>query len=146
METLRNSPPAPGAKGIEVWRHLTQRCGIAWERVLADYRDELEKLTKTHAKIIAKLPRVKAEVHIEGDSIVIHPLLELTVVPARLRCRIEVDRGLMSEPIGVPMDAKGDFRIPRSKHPGSRLRYMLGWHVGRELATADEPWEEATLR
>lgn len=146
METLRDSPPAPGTSGVAVWRHITQRCGMAWERVLAIYMDELNTLAKREHATIARLPRVKAKVEIVGDQIVIHPLLDAMAVPARLRCRVEKDRGLMDEPVSLRMDAKGNFILPRADHAGMKLRYLIGWQTHQGMASAYEPWEEVPLQ
>ena len=145
METLRDSPPAPGTSGDAVWRHITQRCGVSWEQVMANYQDELNALTKRERVTINSLPRLKAKVEVVGDTIVIHPLLDAMPVPAQMRCRVERDLGLVSEPISLRPNAKGDFILRRADHPGLKLRYMLGWQTHHGMASAYEPWEEVSL-
>lgn len=144
METLRDSPPAPGTSGADVWRHISQRCGVSWERVIAIYADELNTLVKREQATIARLPRVKAKVEVVGDQIVIHPQLDAMAVPARLRCRVEKDRGLIDEPVSLRMNASGDFVLPRAEHAGIKLRYLIGWQTHQGMASAYEPWEEVT--
>ncbi len=146
MESLRDHPPPPGAKGAEVWRHLLQRCGVSWESVSAIYEDELAALAKREARVIARLPVIRSRVEQTGDTIIIHPLVDATPVPARLTCQMAADRGVVQEYVPLPMSPDGDFRLSRSEHPGAQLRFMLGWRLQGRSVSANEAWETATLK
>jgi hypothetical protein len=144
-QSLQQAPPAPGADGESLWRHMLQHCGTSYDVVLAEYCGRLEKLKQREALALAALPRLTAAVTVEGAEIVIR--VRETLTPEQWKtvvCSVEQDVGLMTLPVALQMTEDRSFRLPNAGL--GKLRYLLGVKSTAMAHPAYEPWVEAVLR
>jgi len=134
-------PGAPaGISGEALWRDAMQSCGYSLDRVIAEYDAGLDRAMTEEAGFIAKFPMLTSKVEVVGDEIVIHAQFEGTA-PGRILCMLEPVFGVTILPVGPDRTVS----LPRSQHPGPKLRYTLGWASDDLRWPLFEKWTDANL-
>ncbi len=126
LETLRVAPIPPGAKAREIWRIVLQKCNTSLDRVIAEYESRLDALVEREKAFIESLPRLKPDVTVEADEIVIR--LEPATSgneKAKLICMYERDRMLSKLPEPINMTGPGQFVCPEPVLPATRFACWL---------------------
>ena len=135
-------PHAPaGLSGVAWWRDAMQACGFSLESVTAAYDADLDRAMKEEAEFIAKFPKLTARVEVVGSAIVIHPQF-VGVAPGKVVCMLP--EAIMGESI-LSAGEDGTIHLSRSKYPGPKLRYTLGWDAEELRWPLFETWVETTL-
>jgi len=146
LETLQNTPLPPGVRPAELWRIVLQQCGTSLDFVVANYESRLDALDVRERDFLAVLPKLTAEVTVEGGDVVIRvspPKSERS--GATILCEIERDRFFTKLPEPIAMNEEGEFRVPRSTVTGNRIRILVGWRTPDSDGAIYEPWIEKTL-
>lgn len=147
METLRTERFPIGARPIEIWRILLQRNDCSLESVIAAYESRLEELKEREEEFLRGLPSIKGSVVIEGDEIVLQATFEGKAGDsATLIAMYQRDAVLMNEWEQIPTAGENEFRLPRSRISGNRMRYVLGWLTKEASQPIFEPLSEASLQ
>lgn len=134
----------PGLKGVDLWRDALQAAGLSFERIVAGYEARCAEIAAAEKDFVASLPRITAQVAVEGGEIVVRPQFD-GKAPGRMVCFAEDN-----EPFGIGVQAlhrrkDGAFTLDRAGYLKSSLRYMLGWHTPQTQLPVFEPWAEAAL-
>ena len=147
LEAFKSTPIPPGAQPFEVWRILLQKCNTSIDRVIAAYEVRLDILAERERDFIDALPRLKADVSVEGDEIVVRTQ-STSEIPKSTSplCLFERDRALTKLPEAIPMTALNEFRLPRSIISGNKIRLLIGWQNPDSEGPIFEPWQEVELK
>jgi hypothetical protein len=131
--------------GLELWRDMFQACGFSLEKVQTAFYARLDDQAARQRDLIARLPRLRAAVHINGDLVEVEafgPPIEGWTVVCRFRQAEDTpDREYVS---GVPQ-ADNRFWTFRDLFPTATCWYRLGLTDG-QTRVIYEPWQRATLR
>jgi hypothetical protein len=134
-------PNAPTAlEGAAFWRDAMQSCGFNLDCVIAAYDTEVSRAITEQAAFIEKFPKLTAHIELAAGEIIIRPEFK-GAAPGNIVCMIEPSFGIRL----LTADADGSIRIPRSNHPGPRLRYTLGWESEKLRWPLFETWSETEL-
>ena len=147
LEALKDAPIPPGAKPSEVWRILLQKCNTSFDHVIAAYESRLDRLAERERDFIDSLPRLKADISVEGDEIVVRTQStgEIPKSTSPL-CQFERDRAIAKLPEVIPMTGPNEFRLPRSSISGNKIRLLIGWQTPDSEGPIFEPWQEVELK
>jgi hypothetical protein len=146
METLRKLTMPTGYRPEQLWGTLLQRNGVSLEMLNSTYEGKLDELQKRESVFLAGLPRLKSNVSVEADTIIIRiEPFEGASESAKPVCGIENKRLLRSEVDFIHRQEDGSFRFPRSSITSSRMRYLIGWSTPEASFPIFEPWMDVIL-
>ncbi|XHR31194.1 MAG: ABC transporter permease [Chthoniobacteraceae bacterium] len=140
LRAFASPDPHANLEGVDLWRVKMQACGFDLEKVIAEYETRLRNVEEKEAAFTEKFPHLTAHVAVSGGEIVIQPEFKGTA-PGRILCMVEPDL----EKAYLTPQKDGAIHILRSKYPGPRLRYILGWGSEELGLPVFEKWVEADL-
>ncbi len=134
----------PGKEGAALWRDAMQAAALDFEQVTAAYESACAEIAAAEQEFTAGLPRLSAEVVVEGGAILVRPKFA-GAAPGEIVCLIEDDEPFSFGARSLPAREDGAFVLDRARHLPSTLRYLLGWRTWATELPVFEPWAEATL-
>ena len=132
--------------GVELWRDGFQAAGFNFDQTVADFYRILMHEEKTHAEIIRRLPRLRADFRVEDELYRIEPIYEGEVEEGwNVNCRVRISPEFsLGDLEWLYPDEEGVFWVERDDWGGT-FEVQLGL-VNDELnAGVWERWIEPAL-